>query len=129
MKVTNHDGQPYSTVREDFVEPVLFTGEHAERLLTGNQAQIPQVLGRNEAATEQPTAGQHSQPTAVGPIRLAAGNLFDMAGIDNRGDDSLTLQSRGDAMPVLSITTIPGLAALAHWAKARRSGLKVTVFV
>jgi hypothetical protein len=60
VQVRHHHAQTDACVGEQFVQPVLFAGEHTAELLplTGNVAQAAQVRLGNEGGLEQPRACQ-----------------------------------------------------------------------
>ena len=60
----------------------------------------PEIHGRNETPAHEAIAAQLGQPFGIGDIGLAAGDVFDVMGIDHPHGQSGVLQMGVDALPV-----------------------------
>lgn len=87
---------------EDLVQAILFAGVHLAELLpvAGNQPQFTQILGRNEAGTDQAETAQLGPPLRIGDIGLATGDIFHMPGVDHMGRNTGGFQCRINTFPI-----------------------------
>jgi len=67
--------------------------------VAGQLPQLPDRLGRHEARPEQPRLEQLAQPGRVRDIGLAAGDLLDVAGVDQQQLE-VVLEHRPDRLPI-----------------------------
>jgi hypothetical protein len=85
---SRHDGAEFDAgLIEQLVQAVLLTRPGLGLFLTvaGHQAQFPQVLGRNEAGSDQSEPPELGEPFRVGDVGLATGHVLDMTGVDPVG--------------------------------------------
>jgi hypothetical protein len=102
VEVADHAAEFDAGVVEHLVQPVELGAVHVGELapIARDQAQLGQVLRRNEAGAHQAEAGQHGQPLRIAHVGLAPGHMLDEMRVDDPGRDAGVLQVRVHALPV-----------------------------
>ena len=102
VDVADHRAKLDAAVVQDLVQPIDLAGAHRTELapIARDQAQLAQVLRRDEAAAHEAEARQHGQPLGVGHVGLAPGHVLDEVRVDDPGPDAGALQVREHALPV-----------------------------
>jgi hypothetical protein len=94
--------QPDAGIVQELVQAVLFPRQARRQFapVARDHTKLAQVLGRNEAAAQQPEPRQLRQPFRILHVGLAAGDIPDMEGIDHQGRNSGRFKMREHALPI-----------------------------
>ena len=129
INVADHAAELDAAVVQHLVQPVDLGAVHVGELapVARDQAQLAQILGRDEAGANQAKTGQHGQPLRIAHVGLAPGSMFNKVGVDDPGRNAGVLQVRMHALPVDAgalMTTSSTRSSLSQAARARQSRRK-----